>query len=151
MLTRKNIYRKGFTLIELLVVILILAILAALIVPNLIGHTDDAKRAKALTDITVLNEAATRFRQDVGRYPTTEEGFGALRNRPSNANTWNGPYVEKSVPADPWGNEYVYEDNGEQRPLIKSFGADGAEGGSGNAADISNQDEEGSNQQQPTQ
>lgn len=133
---KKN--RKGFTLIELLVVILILAILAALIVPRLIGRTDDAKRAKAMSDIKELESALDRFRMDADRYPTDEEGLDVLLTRPSDVNVWNGPYVPR-IPPDPWQNPYLYRNLGNDQIEVMSYGADGAEGGDGNAADISNQ------------
>ena len=140
MLTKKTFAKRAFTLIELLVVILILAILAALVVPRLFGHTDEAKRAKAMTDIKELENALERFRVDTDRFPSTEEGLNALVVRPSDVKVWNGPYV-KQIPTDPWQNEYAYEDLGENTVLLKSFGADGAEGGEGNNADIANIDE----------
>lgn len=131
--------RFGFTLIELLVVILILAILAAMIVPRVIGRTDDAKRAKAATDLAALASALSQFHLDVGRYPTTEEGLEALRSAPADATGYRGPYTMKAIPTDPWGFDYVYEfpgANGEDTYLLESLGADGQEGGDGNNSDI---------------
>jgi general secretion pathway protein G len=131
---------RAFTLIELMVVILILAILAALIMPRVIGRQDDAKRAKAASDIHSLSNALQAFRLDTDRYPSTEEGLQALRSAPADVNNWKGPYLQKSVPTDPWGNEYIYEfpgPGGEDSFLILSYGSDGAEGGEGNAEDIS--------------
>ena len=136
----KNRNKKGFTLIELLVVILILAILAALVVPRMFGHTDEAKRAKAVADIKSLGDALQRFRVDTDRFPTTEEGLMALRQRPSDVKVWNGPYIERNPPTDPWQNEYVYENDGNDDFAITSYGADGAPGGDGNNADITNRD-----------
>lgn len=136
----KSKSRKGFTLIELLVVILILAILAALIVPKLINRADDAKRAKAMTDIKELSNALERFRLDTDRYPDTEEGFEPLLARPSDVTVWNGPYIPR-LPPDPWQHDYVYEKLDDSTVLVMSYGADGAEGGDGNNADISNLDE----------
>lgn len=135
---------KAFTLIELLVVILILAILAALIVPRVVGRTGDAKRAKAASDLATLSGSLETFRLDVDRYPTTEEGLQALRAAPSDANGWKGPYISKSIPPDPWGNEYVYEfpgSSGDDSFLIMSYGADGAPGGEGEAADVTQGEE----------
>lgn len=133
-----NRLKRGFTLIEMLVVILILSILAALIVPKLVGHADDAKVAAAKSDIATLQSALEQYRLDNGRYPTTDEGLSVLTVRPSNAPNWKGPYLEKAIPNDPWGNAYVYQcpgPNGEDF-LITSYGADGAPGGDGNNADI---------------
>ena len=138
--SRKRIVQKGFTLVELLVVILILAILAALIVPRLFGHTDDAKIAKAKSDISELSNALDRFRVDADRYPTDQEGFSALLQQPSDVSHWNGPYIQK-LPTDPWGNEYVYKDMGNNQIEVMSYGGDGAEGGTGIASDITNLDD----------
>lgn len=133
--------RRGFTLIEMLVVILILAILASLIIPRLVGRTSDAKIAKAKADISTLGGLLQQFRMDNDRYPTTEEGLQALRVRPSDAPNWKGPYTTKDIPVDPWGNEYVYQAPGPngQDFLITSYGADGAPGGDGDAADITSE------------
>jgi len=130
--------RRGFTLIELLVVILILAILAALIVPRVVGRTADAKRAKAASDIATLSGLLQQYRVDNDKYPTTEQGLNALRVQPSDAPNWRGPYSSKNLPPDPWGNEYVYQSPGPdgQDFLIISYGADGAPGGEGDNADI---------------
>jgi general secretion pathway protein G len=131
---------RAFTLVELMVVILILAILAALIVPRVIGRQDDAKRAKAATDISRLANALQAFRLDTDRYPTSEEGLDALRQAPSDVNNWKGPYIERALPTDPWGNEYQYASpgpEGEDSFALLSYGADGVEGGEGNNEDIS--------------
>src|SRR5690349_5105501 len=131
--------RRAFTLIELLVVILILAILAALIVPRVVGRTSDAKRAKAASDIATLSSLLQQYRIDNDKFPTTEEGLQSLRVQPSDAPNWKGPYTSKDIPTDPWGNEYVFEapgPNGEDF-LIESYGSDGAPGGDGEASDIS--------------
>lgn len=139
MKTYKNIRsRRAFTLIEMLVVILILAILASLIIPRLIGRTDDAKIAKAKSDIATLSSLLQQYRLDNDRYPTTEEGLEALRTAPSDAPHWKGPYTDKEIPKDPWDNAYVYQSPGPsgQDYLITSYGSDGAPGGEGNAADI---------------
>lgn len=134
-----NRRRRGFTLIELLVVILILAILAALIVPRVVGRTSEAKVAKAQSDIATLSGLIQQFRLDTGRYPSTEEGLQALRVPPADVQAWKGPYTTKEIPNDPWGNPYYYEypgQAGDDSYLIMSFGSDGSEGGEGEAADI---------------
>ncbi len=133
-----NRSRRGFTLIEMLVVILILAILAALIIPRLIGRTSDAKIAKSKADISTLSSSLQEYRLDNDRYPTTEEGLNALRVRPSSARGWKGPYTTKDIPMDAWGNPYVYQSPGPdgQDFLVTSYGADGAPGGENDAADI---------------
>lgn len=130
---------KGFTLIELLVVILILAILASLIVPKVVNRGDDAKRAKAATDLSVLSSSIEQFKLDTGRYPTTEEGLEALRSAPSDVENWRGPYLTKAIPTDPWGYEYIFEypgANGDNSFIVGSLGSDGQEGGEGDASDM---------------
>lgn len=127
--------RKGFTLIELVVVILILAILAALIVPRIVGRTDDAKRAKAASDISTLRSQVQVYKVDVGTFP---EQLMDLRTRPSEGSDgWRGPYLDKELPTDPWGNEYDYQvtSDGENFTIL-SYGQDGAPGGDGNNSDI---------------
>jgi general secretion pathway protein G len=141
-MTRKRFRKsKGFTLIEMLVVVLILAILAALIVPRVVNRTGDAKRAKAASDVATLSSLLQQYRVDTDTFPNTEQGLNALRVAPSGVNGWRGPYTSKELPADPWGNEYTYESpgtNGEDFVII-SYGADGAPGGEGDAADITSQ------------
>jgi len=135
-MNRKN---KAFTLIELMVVILILAILAALVVPNVLGRTGQAKVAKAKSDLATLRGAIDQFRLDCDRYPTTQESFDALRNQPSGVSGWHGPYLQKDLGTDPWGNPYIYQTpgpNGKDGYLIESYGADGVQGGDGDNADI---------------
>ena len=135
---RRYSRRRAFTLIEMLVVVLILAILAALIVPRVVNKTGDAKRAKAATDISTLSSMLNNYKLDTDSFPTTEDGLNALRVAPSGANNWKGPYLTKELPTDPWGNEYVYESpgSGNEDFVITSYGADGAPGGDGDNADL---------------
>jgi general secretion pathway protein G len=120
---------KGFTLIELMVVILILAILAALIVPRVIGHSAQAKRAKASADISELRNAINRFRIDCDRLPTSDEGLSVLLQG-GDIRGWHGPYLDRpTIPPDPWQGEYVYEDQGNDQFTVVSYGSDGAPGG----------------------
>jgi general secretion pathway protein G len=131
--------QSGFTLIELLVVILILGILAALIVPRVVGRASDAKIAKARSDLSELGNLLQQFRLDTGRYPTTEEGLQALRVAPADVQGWKGPYPTKDIPNDPWGNPYIYEypgSSGTDSIKLMSYGSDGQQGGEGEAADI---------------
>lgn len=130
--------RSAFTLIEMLVVVLILAILAALIVPRVVNRTGDAKRAKAASDIATLSSLLQQYRIDNDAFPSTEQGLSALRVQPADATNWRGPYTSKDISADPWGNEYVYESpgGGGEDYVIISYGADGAPGGEGDAADL---------------
>ena len=128
----------GFTLIELMVVILILGLLATIVVQSLRGATDKAKRTKAMADLSELKTALDRYYIDNGSYPTTDQGLTALVSRPSSgripANYEEGGYIQR-VPLDPWGNAYFYQSEGTTY-VLKSFGADGVEGGEGKNADI---------------
>ena len=132
--------RRGFTLIELLVVIMILAVLAAMIVPRIIGRQADAKVARAQADLAQLNTLLELFRMDVDRYPTTEEGLYALTEEPADSEGWHGPYTTKAIAADPWNNEYIYENDGDLIYLA-SFGKDGVQEGEGEDADLIERDD----------
>ncbi len=128
----------GFTLIELMVVLVIIGVLAALIVPNVLDRTDDARATAARTDVHNLMQALKLYKLDNQRYPTAEQGLQALVQRPAAppapAN-WR-PYLEK-LPADPWGNPYQYLNPGVRGEVdVMSLGADGAAGGEGKNADI---------------
>ncbi|HXH60060.1 MAG TPA: type II secretion system major pseudopilin GspG [Fimbriimonadaceae bacterium] len=129
--TRKH-GQRAFTLIELMVVMLILAVLAALVVPKLLGRVSEAKVAAAKSDIATMARQVEAFRIDCDRYPTTDEGLQALRVQPSDVQGWKGPYLDKDVPEDPWHHPYIYESpgpDGEDSFVIYSYGADGVEGG----------------------
>lgn len=134
--------KRGFTLIELMVVIVILGILAAVIFPRIVGRSEDARRAKAVSDIESIGTALDLYAADNGRYPTTEQGLDALRNPPSRPplpRAWNGPYLKKALPVDAWENPYLYQSPGQHDPHtydLSSLGADGQPGGAGNASDI---------------
>src|SRR5581483_9641516 len=99
--------QAGFTLIELLVVMVILGLLAALVVPNYVRQGEKAQIKTARTQIEMLGAALDTFRLDIGRYPTSQEGLDALRERPPGLDRWDGPYLKKEVPRDPWGNTYL--------------------------------------------
>ena len=128
---------RGFTLIELLVVVIIIGLLAALVGPKFFGKVGGAKLKAAKAQIEMFGTALDTFRLDVGRYPTTEEGLKALREKPSGAERWEGPYLPKEIPLDPWGRPYIYKCPGdhEEYDLI-SQGLDGVEGGEGENQDV---------------
>ncbi|MBI5050567.1 MAG: type II secretion system major pseudopilin GspG [Nitrospirae bacterium] len=136
----------GFTLIEIMIVLFILGMLAALIAPRLIGRTDDARVAQAKVQIRNFETALKLFKMDNGFYPSTEQGIEALITEPTIGqipkNYRSGGYLEKKkIPADPWGNPYVYISPGTQGDYdIISYGADGTHGGEGYNADITNWD-----------
>ena len=130
--------QTGFTLIELLVVLAIIGLLAGLVGPQVIKHLGESKTKTAKLQIEELTSALDMYRLDVGRYPNTEEGLGALVEQPTSAKYWNGPYLrKKKMPADPWNNPYHYVVPGQHGKFdIFSLGADGAEGGEGEDQDV---------------
>jgi len=128
---------SGFTLIEIMVVVLILGLLAALVVPKIVGRTDDARVTKAKSDIKAIESALNLFKIDNGFYPTSAEGLAALVQAPPRAKKWNPDGYLDKLPIDPWGVEYLYQSDG-RRIVVASMGADGVEGGEGYNADISN-------------
>lgn len=132
--------RDGFTLIEVMVVVVILAILAALIVPKLMGRPDEARAVAAKQDIATIVQALRLYRLDNARYPTSEQGLAALVSRPTIApvpTNWKaGGYLER-LPKDPWGNPYLFLNPGIRGEIdVFSFGADGVAGGEGTDADV---------------
>lgn len=135
---------RGFTLIEIMVVVVIMGILAALVVPRLMGRADDARITAARQDISSLMQALKLYRLDNQRYPTSEQGLSALVAKPQSgppANGWKaGGYIDK-LPNDPWGKPYQYLSPGVKGEIdIFSLGADGQPGGAGNDADIGSWD-----------
>lgn len=130
-------YSEGFTLIELLVVMIIIGLLASLVGPRLFGKVDKAKQQTAQAQIELLSTALGSFRLDIGRFPTEEEGLNGLVERSSDLERWDGPYLSKDIPKDPWGNDYIYKCPGEHGPYdLMSYGMDGAPGGESNDLDI---------------
>ena len=127
----------GFTLIELLIVMVIISLLAAFVAPRFFGQEKKARQRGAKGQIALLESAVDTYRLDVGRYPTTEQGLAALRERPDGVDSWDGPYLRKELPVDPWGNPYVYESPSEHGDyVIMSYGADGVPGGEDMDMDI---------------
>jgi len=141
-LTRAAADMRGFTLIELMVVIVILGILAGMIVPKIMDRPEEARRTKAGVDIGAISQALKLYKLDNGKYPTTEQGLTALVEPPavgSLAKKWrDGGYLDKkSVPKDPWDNDYVYVSPGLHGDFdLMSYGADGQAGGDSENADI---------------
>lgn len=127
----------GFTLVEILIVVFIIGLLAALVGPQLFKRVGGAKQKMARTQIEVLGTALDTYRLDVGQYPTSEQGLAALVAQPEEIETWDGPYLRKDVPKDPWGNDYIYRSPGERGEYdLLSLGADRAEGGEGENQDV---------------
>jgi general secretion pathway protein G len=121
----------GFTLVELLVVLVILGLVMGLVAPRVLGYLSSSRDRAAELQIRSFNSAMDLFFLDIGRYPSATEGLQALVTRPGNLARWNGPYLQQpSVPADPWGNPYLYTAAGRSGGYaITSYGADGQKGG----------------------
>lgn len=132
----KQKHQNGFTLLEVMVVIAILGLMAALIVPNIMGQSEQAKAKLAKTNMASIASALDLYKLDNHKYPTTADGLEALVNRPANAPNWNPAGYLKSVPEDPWGSPYVYTSMDGKKFELVSLGADGAEGGQDYDADI---------------
>jgi general secretion pathway protein G len=138
-LKKQDRREAGFTLIELMIVLFILGLLAALVAPRLMGRVGKAKQKTAQAQIQLLATTLDLFHLDVGRYPTDEEGLKVLRDKPDNVPAWGGPYLDKAVPKDPWGRDYIYKCPGDHGPYdLYTFGAAGLPGGDGENAAITN-------------
>lgn len=130
---------RGFTLLELLVVLVILGLLVGVVAPRFFGQVGKSEVKVAKAQIKSLEDALDQYRLDVGRYPTTEQGLAALNAQPTGEARWQGPYLKKAVPNDPWGTAYQYRSPGEHGELdLYSLGKDGQPGGTDEAADITN-------------
>jgi len=129
--------QRGFTLLELLVVLVIIGLLAGFVGPRYFSQVGKAEVKTARAQIDGLGKALDQFRLDNGTYPTTEQGLAALVERPADAAKWDGPYLSKALPLDPWGNPYVFVMPGEHGDYdLLSYGKDGSPGGTGEAAEI---------------
>jgi general secretion pathway protein G len=130
---------RGFTLLELLVVMVIIGLLAAYVGPKYFSQVGKSEIKMAQAQIDALEKALHQYRLDVGSYPSSEQGLAALMASPGNEPRWQGPYLSKTPPADPWRNPYVYKYPGENSEFdLFSLGRDGQPGGEGDAADITN-------------
>jgi general secretion pathway protein G len=131
---------RGFTLVEILVVITIIGLIMGLIGPRVLNYLTESKAKAARIQIESLGSALDLYFLDNGRYPSSAEGINALVQRPPSAQAWNGPYLKGGVvPVDPWGKPYLYRAPGQHGAYdLSSYGADGQEGGTGVAADVTN-------------
>ena len=127
----------GFTLLELLVVMVIIGLLVGYVGPKYFAQIGKSEVKAAKSQIDSLGKALDQYRLDTGHYPTTEQGLNALVTKPANEPKWDGPYLAKALPPDPWGRPYVYKDPGEHGDYdLLSLGKDGQAGGAGENADI---------------
>jgi general secretion pathway protein G len=130
---------RGFTLLELLVVMVIIGLLAGYVGPNYFSQIGKSEVKVARAQADALGKALDQMRLDTGHYPSMEDGLEALVTQPANEPRWDGPYLKKGVPLDPWGNPYVFRSPGEHGEYdLISYGKDGKPGGEGEAADITN-------------
>ncbi|MFC3110112.1 type II secretion system major pseudopilin GspG [Undibacterium arcticum] len=130
---------NGFTLLELLVVIVIIGLLAAYVGPKYFAQLGKSEVTVAKAQIEAFGKALDTYRLDVGRYPSTEEGLSGLLVKPAAAQKWNGPYLKKDIPQDPWGNPYIYKSPGSKSDFdLLSYGKDGQPGGTAENTDITN-------------
>ena len=137
--SNKRIKQLGFTLLELLVVMVIIGLLASYVGPKYFAQIGKSEVKTAKAQIDSLGKALDQYRLDTGHYPSTENGLAALNAAPANESKWNGPYLQKKVPSDPWDHAYLYKMPGEHGDYdLISLGNDGAAGGAGEAADIGN-------------
>lgn len=130
---------RGFTLLELMVVLVIIGLLASYVAPRYFTQVGKSEAKVARAQIDAFEKALDQYRADTSRYPTTEQGLAALMRKPAGETRWDGPYLKRQLPLDPWGRPYQYKAPGEHGDFdVFSFGRDGVPGGSGDAADIGN-------------
>ena len=134
-----HVRNHGFTLLELLVVIVIIGLLASYVAPRYFSQIGKSESKVAQAQISSFEKSLDQYRLDTGHYPTTTQGLDALFTQPTNEPKWNGPYLSKKVPLDPWGRPYLYRNPGEHGEIdIYTLGKDGQAGGSGDNADVTN-------------
>jgi general secretion pathway protein G len=136
---RSSARRAGFTLVELLLVVTIIGILAAIVVPKMVGRSEQAREVAAKADIASMKTALDAFEVDNGYYPKSSNGLGDLVQAPRDARNWHGPYIEK-IPTDPWGNPYSYQFPGKHNPGSYDLMSAGPDTQPGTADDIGNWD-----------
>jgi len=136
----RSLTQRGFTLLELLVVVAIIGLLAAFVGPRLFGNVSKSEVTTAKAQIEAFSRALESYRLDTGKFPDTAQGLQVLVVRPADSPRWNGPYLQKELPLDPWGNAYIYKRPGTNNKdfQIVSLGRDGQPGGSDEDADLSN-------------
>lgn len=131
--------RQGFTLLELLVVLVVLGLLVSIVGPKYFSQLGKSEAKAAQAQIASLAKALDLYRLELGHYPSTEQGLAALHTTPANEPKWQGPYLQKPPPPDPWGRPYVYKAPGDHGDYdLSSLGKDGNPGGNGDDADITN-------------
>ena len=131
------LWAPGFTLLELLVVVAIIGLLAAYVGPRYFGQLGRSEQAAARAQIESFNQALASYRLDVGSFPGADAGLSALMTKPESNPKWNGPYLAKAIPLDPWGKPYVYRVPGTKGEYdLLSYGKDGQPGGTGDSADV---------------
>ena len=135
----RKVRTEGFTLLELLVVLVILGLLVGYVAPRYFGQIGKSETKVARAQLDSLEKALDTYRLDVGHFPTTDQGLAALQAAPGNEPKWQGPYLKKAVPMDPWGRPFVYKSPGEHGEYdLLSYGKDGKPGGTAEDADITN-------------
>ena len=132
-----SLSQRGFTLLELLVVMVIIGLLAGIVAPQYFSQLGKSNTKVARAQIEAFGQALDQYRLDVGIYPTTEQGLIALRTAPADTPRWQGPYLKRDIPADPWGRPYVYLAPGQKSEYdLSSLGSDGQVGGEAEASDV---------------
>jgi len=129
----------GFTLLELLVVMVIIGLLAGYVAPRYFAQIGKAEVKVAKAQMDAIEKSLEQYRLDTGHFPTQEQGLQAIVKKPANEPRWDGPYLKKELPMDPWGHAFIYKIPGEKSEYdLISLGKDGAPGGTGEAADLQN-------------